>query len=247
MGTIRAVFFDFGGTLFSYHSLGGSSVQMIERVARGAGYLGSDVGELARAYARSSGAAFAAYAPQPFYLHRDVFHDLFRRFAAELDLTVTPEYLELAYTEMHDWMVGSFSLRDECLRVLGALRERGLYLSIVSNIDDEFLQPMVARSGLEEWMDDWSSSEEARSCKPDAGFFLHALGKSGCRAAEVLFVGDSPEHDIAGARSVGMCTALIVDAGVAPPGNRGEMDESLTRPDHTIRSLDELIAITEPD
>jgi FMN phosphatase YigB (HAD superfamily) len=61
----------------------------------------------------------------------------------------------------------------------------------------------------------------------------------------VLFVGDSPEHDIAGARPLGMHTALIVDAGVEPPGNRGDMAESLTRADHVIQSLDELIGIVD--
>ena len=84
-----------------------------------------------------------------------------------------------------------------------------------------------------------------------AGLFLFilslALRKAGRRPAEVLFVGDSPEHDIAGARPLGMRTALIVDEGIEPPGQRGDVAQSLTRAHHEIRSLSELVPLACPE
>ena len=95
---------------------------------------------------------------------------------------------------------------------------------------------MVERAGLQEVLHHWSSSEEAQSCKPDPGFFEHALEKAGVAAEGVLFVGDSPAHDIAGARAMGMTTALIRDD--ENPVAMGD-----TEPHHRISQLSELLAI----
>ena len=45
---------------------------------------------------------------------------------------------------------------------------------------------------------------ETRTCKPDPRFFYQALAKLDAEAPEVVFLGDDPERDIAGARAVGM-------------------------------------------
>ena len=62
----------------------------------------------------------------------------------------------------------------------------------------------------------------------------------GLRAEQVLFVGDSPEHDIAGAAALGMRTALIIDEGMPPPLQSGKQAIDAH---HTIRSLAELPAL----
>jgi FMN phosphatase YigB (HAD superfamily) len=99
---------------------------------------------------------------------------------------------------------------------------------------------MVTSSGLNQVLDHWTSSEEARSCKPDPGFFRLALEKAGCRAEDVLFVGDSPTHDIQGAKDMGMTAALITEGDTKPPLQNGR--ES-TPPDHEIEALSDLIAL----
>ena len=65
---------------------------------------------------------------------------------------------------------------------------------------------------------------------------------AGCGYSEVLFVGDSREHDIVGARGVGMTSVLIVEPGVQAPTG-----ESLPTadPHHEIHELAELIALVE--
>ena len=142
------------------------------------------------------------------------------------------------YAAQRDALFGGLRLRDDCVDTLRRLRGRGLYLSIVSNIDDDYLLPMVEQSGLQELLDHWTSSEEARSCKPDPGFFHLALEKAGRSPEEVLFVGDSREHDIQGARNVGMTSVLIVEEG-SPLALLGPGTD--TEPHHEIRELSELL------
>ncbi len=243
MSGLKAVFFDFGGTLFSYRSFGAGAGDLVERLADRLGYDGPDRAGLGLLYHRCSSEAFQRYAKKPYYLHRDVFREAYADFGARLGASVDEDFMQFALGETRAWMVESFRLRDECRSVLETLSRRGLYLSIVSNIDDDYLEPMVARSGLADLLDDWSSSEEARSCKPDPGFFEFALAKSGLRADEVLFVGDSPEHDIAGARPLGMRTALISEPGLEAPGTTGDVDPELATADHVIDDLHPLVEI----
>ena len=132
--------------------------------------------------------------------------------------------------------------RPDAAETLLALRERELHLAIVSNIDDDQFHPLWQRMGLAHFFDATTTSEEARSCKPDRGIFEHALAKAtNLRAEHVVFVGDSPEHDVAGARALGMRTVLITDhAAELPWEPRGD-----AKPDHVIRALSDLVPIVD--
>jgi putative hydrolase of the HAD superfamily len=241
---MKAVFFDFGGTLFSYSSFqrsmrGGDGqaplfVQAAERLG-----VEIDRRSIAKAYGRASVAAFQKYNEQTFYLHRDLFLDTFRGFADEVGGEADDEFLTWFYEVQRDMLLEKFELRADCISTLEALRGEGLTLHIVSNIDDDYLHPMVARAGLDELLEHWTSSEEAQSCKPHSRFFEYALEKAGCDASEVLFVGDSPAHDVVGANAMGMTTALILEEGADPPGQFGDAPPA----DHEIRALAELIPI----
>ncbi len=74
------------------------------------------------------------------------------------------------------------------------------------DIDDEQLDPMLARLGLHEVIDAATSSEQARSCKPDAAIYRLALGRpppprpGPLRRRQI-------RHDIEGPAAIGMSTA----------------------------------------
>ena len=235
----RAVFFDLGGTLFSYRHVGRSGGPVLVEAARRLG-IEAERRELGRAFGRAMRETFAGLAGRPYYLHADLFREALRRWADAHGRDAPVDLLEWFLVAQREAMLADIELRDDCLATLRSLRERGLYVSIVSNIDDADLHPIVARTGLSEVLDDWSSSEEARSCKPDPGFFRFALEKAGRRAEDVLFVGDSLEHDVAGARPLGMRTALIVETGVSAPGS-GTPQE--VEPHHRIEALAELLEL----
>jgi HAD superfamily hydrolase (TIGR01509 family) len=233
----RAVLFDFGGTLFSYREVQGSAFRPLfaEALAR----LGVQAapGEIGRAWRRAGAATWREFNPRPYYLHKELFQDNFRRFAVELGAQATPADLEWFHEEQRRLVRDSFALRPGCKEMLARLRGAGAHVAIVSNIDDDYLEPMLERAGLREALDAWTSSEAARSCKPDAAIFALALGKAGARAEESVFVGDSPVHDVAGARRLGMRTVLIRDGdGEAPGAAEGEVCE----PHHVVVDLREI-------
>ena len=80
----------------------------------------------------------------------------------------------------------------------------------------------------------------AQACKPHTEFFAYCVRQSGLDPSEVLFVGDSPEHDIVGANEAGMKTVLISDNGNPPPMQTGRAS---VEADHEVQSLNELLDI----
>ena len=237
----QAVFFDLGGTLFSYAQIGRSPNSPVLRAVKRL-RIEVEPRAIGRAFRTASREAYLRHGKRRFYLHRELFRDIFRGFARELGQEASEEFLDWFQAAQREAMLEQMKLREDCLPTLRALRERGLYLSIVSNIDDDYLLPLVEKSGLDQVLDHWTSSEEARSCKPDRGFFELALRKAGVAADQVLFVGDSPEHDIQGARNVGMTSVLIVEDGNPPPLQMGDVK---VEPHHEIRSLSELLSLVE--
>ena len=238
---IRGVLFDLGGTLFRY----GGNRRMAGIVGETAAALGIDVEgpDLGRSWRAASEAVMRSYASKAYYLHKDLFQDTLRHFASSHDVAVTEEVAERFHAEQRDAVVGGLPIREDCLSTLEALRERGLYLSIVSNIDDDYLDPLVERNGLDAVLDHWTSSEEAASCKPDPAIYHYALEKAALAPGEVLFVGDSLQHDVAGASKVGLRSARIVEPGVKTPLTDGL--EVIAQPDWEIAALAELIGIVD--
>lgn len=235
---IRGVFFDLGGTLFSYRHVTRNHAALLTATAERLAL--PDPKALKRAYGTAIQELTAIYAVKDYYLHRDLFRDAFVR-SLELTEQAGDAALVEWYLEEHRKAVfGCLELKADCIDTLAALRDRGLYLSIVSNIDEDMLDPLVTREGLDRYLEHWTSSEAAQSCKPHRRFFELCLEKSGLDAAEVLFVGDSPEHDIAGAGELGMRTVLILNEEMPPPLQSGR---DTLAPDHTVNSLSELIGL----
>ncbi len=179
--------------------------------------------------------AYRSVATRPYYLHRELFGKAFGAMAQSLGGELDAEHAERAVDLQYRATIERVELRDDCIATLQQLRDNGLHVQIVSNIDDEQLDPMVARLGLEPLLDAWTSSETARSCKPDPGIYRWALQRAGCEAADVLFVGDSPAHDVVGPRDAGMATALLV-----ADARRGVPDGA---PDFVVECLGEVVEL----
>lgn len=230
---IRAVFFDLGGTLFSYRATRPHFERALHALAREHG-IDEPWDALRARYRAAMAAAGADYDARPYYLHRDMFRaaylGLLRAYGREARDS------EALYEAQSEVGARNIALRAGVPETLAALRARGLHLGIVSNIDDDQFRAIWARLGIGDYFHATTTSEEARSCKPDPGIFRAALAKApGVAAREVLFVGDSPRHDFAGAKPLGMRTAWI-------PERHVELPEAL-RPDHVIREIPELLEV----
>ena len=96
----------------------------------------------------------------------------------------------------------------DAAEVLGALRERGLGIAVVSNIGWD-LRPVVRAHGLDAFVDAYALSYEHGVQKPDARLFRAACEALGLRPGDVLMVGDDRRAD-GGAADLG-CAVHFVD------------------------------------
>ncbi|MDI5965372.1 HAD-IA family hydrolase [Streptomyces sp. SL13] len=108
--------------------------------------------------------------------------------------------------------------------VLGALKERGLAVGVLSNIGWD-LRPVLRAYGVDGLVDTEVLSFEENVQKPDPRIFRIACDRLGLAPQDVLMVGDSAQHD-GGATAIG-CAFLQVDhlpADRRPDGLRPVLD-----------------------
>ncbi len=117
-----------------------------------------------------------------------------------------------------------FELYDDVLPVFAELRRHGLKLGLVSNTARD-LPAFVVHHRLD--VDVAIDSREHGKTKPDPSIFAAALATLAVEPAQAVMVGDSPEDDIAGARSLGLRAYLLDRGGDHPdsPGRLNGLDE----------------------
>ena len=236
MADTRAVFFDFGGTLFDYETTAPGERACLIDLAQAAGITAASQ-DIRRAYRTALKNVFYQYLPRPYYLHRDMFRDALQATAARFGTTFTQEQIARYRAAQHQRRGQDFQLRDGVAETLAALRRRGLYLGIVSNADNDQFSHLLQLSQLGPCFDSLLSSEDAQSCKPDPAIFSQALAQAGCVPDQAYFVGDSLQQDIAGANRAGMRSVLIWSRPDTDP------PDSPTPPRHVIRSIPEILDI----
>jgi len=57
------------------------------------------------------------------------------------------------HTTQQAALIDCLEMKSGCIETLQYLKQRGLYLSIVSNIDDDMLEPLIAREQLHHYFD----------------------------------------------------------------------------------------------
>jgi putative hydrolase of the HAD superfamily len=141
--------------------------------------------------------------------------DLRRRCAA-----VVREHLgtSLAPDDVLAALLGAIRFRayPEVPDVLARLRARGARLAVVSNWDVS-LHDVLERTELRPLVDTVVISAELGVAKPDPAIFRAALERLGTGPDGALHVGDSLEHDVAGARAAGLEAVLVARNGAAAP------------------------------
>lgn len=94
-----------------------------------------------------------------------------------------------------------------------------------------------AQYGLETLLDPVVHAAAEGFAKPDPKIFEILLARAGCESGEAAYVGDSLEHDVAGARRAGMKAIWLNRVGAS--------NQSEITPDAEIRSLFELGAVLD--
>ena len=122
------------------------------------------------------------------------------------------------------------------LDAVRALHDEGYTIGCVTNTlaDTPTIRSMLRQHGFEELMRSVVVSADEGWRKPHASLFEKALRETGMAAREAVFVGDSPLHDIGGAKAAGMW-AVLTQQYVARP-----YENFQPAPDAVIRHVREL-------
>jgi putative hydrolase of the HAD superfamily len=145
--------------------------------------------------------------------------DLRRRCAAVVQESLGTS---LPLADVQDALLAAVRFRayPEVPAVLERLRAGGARLAVVSNWDVS-LHDVLERTALRPLVDAVVISAELGAAKPDPAIFRAALERLGAQPSEAIHVGDSVEHDVAGARAAGLEAVLVARNGAqAPDGVR---------------------------
>jgi putative hydrolase of the HAD superfamily len=232
---VRAVVFDWGGTLTPWHTID-FSAQWHAYAARYA----SDP-EQARAIAdRIMAAEEAAWKR----LRGDGGSARLAEILAEAGVdTDHPGHgaAQAAYEEF--WEPHTYTDAD-VLPLFTALRERGIKVGVLSNTiwSREYHDAVFARDGVLHLIDGAVYSSEIPHAKPHPGAFAAAL-----RAVDVddpafaVYVGDRPYEDVHGAQRAGLRAVLVPHSDI-PAEQQVPVD---VRPDAVVQRLLDLLAVVD--
>jgi putative hydrolase of the HAD superfamily len=205
---LRAVLFDWGGTLMSDEW---SDEIALEGHSAGLAALAREGLPDAFAFTAYLSEHEAELFPRSGENEIDISGVMAASFRAQ-GVGLTDDDLRLFLQAAHDVWSSHYSLAASTQAMLEALRGRGLKLALVSNTASPqwLLQPILERQGLAARVDAIVLSSEVGKRKPHPAIFERALTELGVDPSQALFVGDRLEADILGASRVGMRTVQAV-------------------------------------
>jgi FMN phosphatase YigB (HAD superfamily) len=123
---------------------------------------------------------------------------------------------------------------------LGRISER-YPLALVSNFDHgPTAREIVERDGVAGYFDPIVISDDHGWRKPHPSIFSDTLATLGVAADEALYVGDSAEDDVVGAKGAGLDIAWVNARG-------GELPAGIPAPDYVVAAIPALSDILLPD
>ena len=141
-------------------------------------------------------------------------HVYFRQLKSEFRLAIELQQMLDRFEAIFPSTVRPF---EDALPLLRLLRTAGVRCGVVTNGHSKGQRQKLERSGFLPFMDTIAISEELGISKPDPTIFQHALAKLDCQASSAIFLGDSEEADIKGAKNVGMRAVLRRHPGESFP------------------------------
>ena len=214
MTTKRSVvLFDLGETLFEPlpRAFGERNLLKFARQAN----VGESDQSVIESFAKAKSEVAQEFANRMFYLHREFIATAFKRCCQSLGNEGGKVANGYAMAQRDD-VIEHLSPRADCFSTLEELNRRGYRLGIVSNIDNDWLRPLIDRWQLSERVNAILSSETARSCKPDERIFQLACAQHDCAPSQAIFIGDDERNDVLGANGVGMTSILLTGAEAQP-------------------------------
>jgi putative hydrolase of the HAD superfamily len=148
--------------------------------------------------------------------------------------SVDARALARGFSEVLDHSAVAF--REGAEAALGAARDRGP-VGLLTNGPEHRQSVKLRALGLEDAFDSVVFAGDMPNRKPHRDPFDRAVGELGVEAPEALYVGDSLEYDVAGAKGAGLRVAWCPADGGADPGGRA--------PDYVLGSLADLVDVLD--
>jgi HAD superfamily hydrolase (TIGR02253 family) len=202
---IRAVFFDFVGTLITKRGENVTHQNIVREVLKRAGREDLNYMKLWEEYEAESGALFKELAGKPYVKIREVDTEAMRRVAKKYGFNVPDDFWGISI-EMHRRYGELF---PDAREALSAMKSLGLHLGIITDSDNDYIRAHLDALGLLDAFDSITTSEDAGFYKPHERVFQLALTRAGVKPEEAIYVGDNPLKDCVGARKVDMISVLL--------------------------------------
>jgi putative hydrolase of the HAD superfamily len=103
-----------------------------------------------------------------------------------------------------DGLAEYYTLFDDALPCVGALRECGVLIGLITNNESVHQRDKIKRVGLDGLFDAVVISDEVGVAKPNEAIFQHACGLLDVTPAQALHVGDNLVADALGAHAAGL-------------------------------------------
>jgi len=146
---------------------------------------------------------------------------------------LSEDFVRRAIVEFYTPELGAWQRFPDTLSTLGALKDHGFELGLVSNAkSDWFVHSILEKNELQGFFRAVVISAELGVRKPRVEIFDRALKLLGKKPAESVFLGDSVDADVLGAKIVGMRSIHI---------RRNPLVNTLAHPDATVTSLSEAL------
>lgn len=244
--TVRAVLFDWGGTLTPFHDV---DLLDLWRAAADV-YAPGHAEELARVLADAEAAWWTDAVESG---RSGTTADVIARASAAGGLDLG---FDTGDRDLHDravdalleaWTPHTFA-DPQAAPLLSALRERGIRTGLLSNTHwpRERHERWLARDGLLDLLDARTYTSDLAHLKPHPEAFRAALAAVAgdgppLEAQQVVFVGDRPVDDISGAAALGLRTVLKTGSRV---GGRA-VPTAPVEPDARVEELAEVLALVD--
>jgi HAD superfamily hydrolase (TIGR01662 family) len=159
----------------------------------------------------------------------------FQRLGLKLDEALLREITPPLFASERDALICA----EGTLEGVRALHDAGYAIGCITNTlaDTPTIREMLHLHGFNELMCSVVVSADEGWRKPHPSLFEKALEQTGAAPHEAVFVGDSPVHDIGGAKAVGM-HAVLTRQYVSRPYEGFE-----PQPDAVIDHVRELVAV----
>ncbi len=206
---IHSVIFDVDGTMYDYDHCNKVAMEALRSYC--AAHFDVDGKEFEELHAR----AFKESANRVGSISAAV-HNRLLRYQCMLEMMGRPLFPHALnmYHSYWDALLDEMCVYEGLPEFMRELKDKGMSIGVGTNMTAYIQYEKLERLKLAPYVDFLVTSEEVGVEKPDKKLFLACVKKSGFKAEECLYVGDSLKNDAYGARAAGL-QALLFD----PQGN----------------------------